>query len=241
MEAIILARVSTEEQKEAGNSLPAQLARLERYAEGRRLNVIKRLDFDESAWKEERKEFEKVVEILKSSKEPMALCCDKIDRLIRNFTKDLATLEELRKSGKIELHFPSDNIILHKDSPASDLFRFHIGVGLASYYSNTISDNVKRAYEQKIRRGEWLGKAPLGYINYVDEKNNKNILPDPERASFIVRIFEMYATGNASMRTTKAEMDKLGLKSNTKNPKPITVSKVEETLKKPFLSRHNEN
>ena len=33
MKAIILARVSTEEQKEAGNSLPAQITRIERYCE----------------------------------------------------------------------------------------------------------------------------------------------------------------------------------------------------------------
>jgi len=31
MKAIIIARFSTEEQKEAGNSLPAQVARLESY------------------------------------------------------------------------------------------------------------------------------------------------------------------------------------------------------------------
>lgn len=31
MKAIILARVSTEEQKEAGNSLPAQIERLKQY------------------------------------------------------------------------------------------------------------------------------------------------------------------------------------------------------------------
>jgi len=31
MKAIILARVSTEEQKEAGNSLPAQIERLKNY------------------------------------------------------------------------------------------------------------------------------------------------------------------------------------------------------------------
>jgi DNA invertase Pin-like site-specific DNA recombinase len=32
MKIILLARVSTEEQKEAGNSLPAQMARLKKYA-----------------------------------------------------------------------------------------------------------------------------------------------------------------------------------------------------------------
>jgi predicted site-specific integrase-resolvase len=33
MKAILIARVSTEEQKEAGNSLPARVARLERYCQ----------------------------------------------------------------------------------------------------------------------------------------------------------------------------------------------------------------
>ena len=41
MKAILIARVSTEEQKEAGNSLPAQLARLEKYCRNKGLEIIK--------------------------------------------------------------------------------------------------------------------------------------------------------------------------------------------------------
>ena len=33
MKAILIARVSTEEQREAGNSLPAQITRLEKYCQ----------------------------------------------------------------------------------------------------------------------------------------------------------------------------------------------------------------
>ena len=234
MKTIILARVSTEEQKEVGNSLPAQLIRLQNYARDKELKIIKELSFDESAFKTERKEFSKVVENLKQSKEPLALCCDKIDRLIRNFTKDLVTLEELRKKGKLELHFPSDNIVLHKDSPASDLFRFHIGIGLASYYSNAISDNVKRAYENKIEKGEWIGKAHIGYLNKPDENGNKNIVPDPARAHFIVRIFERYATGNSSTRALKKEMEELGLRGTGKGNKPLSYSMIHNVLRNPF-------
>ena len=36
MKAIIIARVSTEEQREAGNSLPAQVMRLERYCQNKK-------------------------------------------------------------------------------------------------------------------------------------------------------------------------------------------------------------
>jgi DNA invertase Pin-like site-specific DNA recombinase len=39
MKAILIARVSTEEQREAGNSLPAQLARLERYCQNKGYEV----------------------------------------------------------------------------------------------------------------------------------------------------------------------------------------------------------
>ena len=233
MKAIILARVSTEEQKEAGNSLPAQLVRLQNYAERKGLKVIQKVSFDESAFKVKREKFNNVIEILKESKEPIALCCDKIDRLLRNFTKELVLLEKLRTEGMVELHFPSDNIVLHKDSPASDLFRFTMGVSLAKYYSDSISDNVKRAYENKIKRGEWIGKAPIGYINIINNDNSKNIIPDPTKNQHIIKLFETYSTGNYSLKQIKEEMEKIGLRGSVNN-KPLTISMVHHTLKNPF-------
>jgi len=50
MKAILIARVSTEEQKEAGNSLPAQIARLEQYCNNKGFKVLKCCNFDESAY-----------------------------------------------------------------------------------------------------------------------------------------------------------------------------------------------
>ncbi|MEI8130648.1 MAG: recombinase family protein [bacterium] len=215
MKAIILARVSTEEQKEAGNSLPAQQDRLRSYIE-RKPQLILDMEyiFDESAYKEHRKEFDNVVAYIVSQKEVVAFCCDKVDRLTRDFLVGLPTLEKLRRDGKIELHFPSDNLILHKDSPATDLFHFNIAVSLAQYYSNSISDNVKRAYEKMRREGVYPSKPPLGYIRTTDIDGKKNIIPDPERASIIVRLFELYSTGNYSLETLLREAIRMGLKSS---------------------------
>ncbi|NQV12469.1 recombinase family protein [Candidatus Uhrbacteria bacterium] len=158
MKSIILARVSTEEQKEAGNSLPAQHARLVSYIE-RHNSLIrdKEFIFDESAYKEHRKEFQKVVDYITDQEDTVALCCDKVDRLSRDFLIGLPELEGLRRDGMIELHFPSDNLILNRDSPATDLFHFNMAVSLAQYYSNSISDNVKRSFEAKRQRGEVTG------------------------------------------------------------------------------------
>jgi site-specific DNA recombinase len=164
----------------------------------------------------------------------MVLCCDKIDRLTRSFSKELVTLDDLRRTGKIELHFPSDNIILHNESPATDLFRFTMGVSLAKYFSDSISDNVKRAYEAKIKKGEWIGKAPVGYMNVADENGRKNIVPDPERSPYIKKIFQMYASGKYSMRQIVERINELGYKSNTKYEKPLTLSKIVHILENSF-------
>jgi len=57
MKAILIARVSTEDQKEMGNSLPSQTVRLENYCRNKNLEIVKSFSFDESAYKEERYEF----------------------------------------------------------------------------------------------------------------------------------------------------------------------------------------
>ncbi|MCS7206057.1 MAG: recombinase family protein [Leptospiraceae bacterium] len=101
MKAIILARVSTEEQKEAGNSLSTQQARLRAYIKRNSdLELIKEFIFDESAYKEHRKEFNKVLDFIRKQKEVVALCCDKVDRLCRDFLVGLPALEKLRRIPK---------------------------------------------------------------------------------------------------------------------------------------------
>jgi len=233
MKTIILARVSTQEQKEAGNSLPAQQARMRGYIDRLpRLELDKEFIFDESAYKEHRKEFQKVVDYIVSQKEVVTLCCDKVDRLTRDFLVGLPALERLRREGKIELHFPSDNLVLHQNSPATDLFHFNIAVSLAQYYSNAIGDNVKRTFEQKRKRGDWNGKPRLGYKNIELEDKKKDIVPDPERAHLIQKLFELYATGNYSITTLWQEITRLGLRGF--EGQKLARSNIELILKDTF-------
>lgn len=231
MDALILSRCSTAEQREA---LPAQLVKTQKYCLEKHLKIMEEISFDESAWKEKREKFAEVMEKLKSSKELTALVCDKVDRLIRNFSRDLATLEELRKQGRIELHFPSDNIVLHKDSPACDLFRFTMGVSLAKYYSDAISDNVKRVSEYKIKNGEFPSKAPFGYKNIEKENETRDIVIDPVRAPIVRKIFTTYATGNSSIRKIIEEINELGIMTNTTEPRPLSNGTVDHILNNTF-------
>lgn len=194
MKAILIARVSTEEQREAGNSLPAQIVRLEKYCQNKGFPIIEVYSFDESAYTNDRSEFDRIIDIILEQKEKVVVCCDKVDRLSRNvFDKRISLLYERALSDEIELHFVSESQIINSKISAVEKFQFSISLGLAKYYSDAISDNVKRAMEQKIRKGEWPGRAPYGYKN-IKAENTTDIVVDDYGSHIIIKAFELYAT-----------------------------------------------
>jgi len=205
MKAILLARVSTEEQ-----DTESQLIKLKEYADNKDFTYCKQeiFDFHESAYKTDRKKFTQVINNLRKQESKVALCCDKIDRLVRNFLTILPVIDELRKSGKLELHFPSDNIVLDNNSPATDLFRFNMGVALAQYYSDSISDNVKRSNYKRIKSGQILGQAPYGYRHTTLDNGTKTIEVDPFEAGVVLKMYEWYATGTYAISELKSKIQK---------------------------------
>lgn len=200
---LLVARVSDESQRPA---LPAQTKRLKDYAfkNGWRENIdFKYIEFDETAYKTNRKTFnELVIQPLQEDPFLTKVVFDKIDRFSRDSSSsEKIDLTKLFRSGKIEMHFPYDNLFIHKDSPAADLFRLDIGVSLAAYYSNSISNNVKRRFDQMLsEEGVWVHRAPVGYKNITIERTGKSkaikdIVVDKERAHYVVKAFELRAQG----------------------------------------------
>lgn len=213
MKAILIARVSTEEQKEAGNSLPAQEHRIEQYFKRNDHEIIKRFSFDESAYKSKRDDFDQIIEFVeefqKKRKEKLLLGFDKVDRLSRNvFDKRVSLLYEKALGDEIELHFVNDGQVINSKLSAVEKFNFSISLGLAKYYSDAISDNVKRAQEQKLRKGEWPGKAPYGYENYNIDKENTEIRIEEYQAGVVRKVYELYSTGAYSMNTIRDRLKK---------------------------------
>ena len=231
MKAIILARVSTKDQMIEGQSIPAQLTRAREYAKRKGLIIKSEYSFDESSIKEHRKKFEKIIEEIKKSKEKVVLIVEAVDRLQRSF-KESILLDELIKKDKLEIHFLRENLILNKNSTGAEIQRWDMAVLFAKSYILNISDNVKRSFEYKIKHGEWIGKAPFGYKNVEDINGNRTIIPDPDRAPLVKKIFEMYATGNYSLLQITEEMKKAGLRS--KFNKPLHKSVIHHILNNPF-------
>lgn len=230
MKAIIFARVSSKEQEE-GQSIPSQVRRLTEYALKKNLQVVETFQITESSTKETRKQFDKILAFIKKAKEPMALITDTVDRLQRSF-RETPLLDEMRKHGKLELHFLRESLIVNQNSNSSQLLQWDIGVLFASSYVRQLSDNVKRSKEQSLRNGEWITKAPFGYKNITLPTGKKTIEVDSETAPFVIKMFELYGTGLHSFQTIGDEMTKLGMKNAAGNP--INPSRVEITLKNPF-------
>ncbi len=55
--------------------------------------------------------------------------------------------------------------MIAQDSNSADIMRWDIGVFVAKQYVGQLRDNVKRSIDRKLLDGEWIGKAPLGYLN----------------------------------------------------------------------------
>jgi len=230
MKAILLARVSSKEQEE-GQSIPAQVRRLREYAEKNQLSVIHEFQLTESSTKNTRKEFDKILGLITKSKECIALVADTVDRFQRGFRESVIFAEPLQQ-GKVVLHFLRERLILDQNSTSSDKTRWDLNVVMARSYVLQLSDNVKRSLEQARKEGTRAGLAPLGYLNVRDKNDKKDVIPDPDRSHLIVKIFEMYSTGNYSIRQIAFEMEKLGLRNKKGNP--VNLSKIDDILKDSF-------
>jgi site-specific DNA recombinase len=239
---ILIARVSDIEQRKA---LPAQKLRLERYAEQKQL-PSEYHEFDESAHKDVRQKFGKLVEHIQKQTGLCYVVFDKIDRFTRDSSQEeVKALQQLVKQGKIELHFPNDSLYIDKNSSAADWFRLGIGMALAKYYSDSIRDNVKRRFEQMLSEGIWVHRAPIGYKNVnngTDKKPDKNIEVDTTKAHYIVRAFEMRAQG-LSYSVIAKDLYKMGFHSNNSRNKAPSKQFLERILSNPFyygVMVHNE-
>lgn len=225
MNAILLARVSTDEQVDA---LPAQTQRLTKYAQENGYDY-RLIEFQESAYRDEgRRKFAEIVDVIRSYKDTVIVVFDKIDRYSRELSSEQTKVfQKMLNDGKIEMHFPSDNLFVHKNSPAADLFRLGIGIVLAKYYSDAISDNVKRKLEQKLKDGEWIGKAPLGYVNSVLPDGKKWVVVSSYEAEAVRSAYEWYSTGSFSFKLVRNKLSQ-------EFAIDMSNSQLEKILKNPF-------
>src|SRR5205085_4573572 len=103
------------------------------------------------------------------------------------------------------------------DPSPSGKFMLSIMFGQSKYYVDNLSENIRRGQRQKLKNGIWPQFAPIGYLN---DHKTRTIIPDPERAPFVKKSFELYATGEVTLDRLTATINGLGM--TTRNRKPMS-------------------
>lgn len=225
--AIVYARVSSKEQEREGFSIPAQLKLLHDYGQSNALVVVRDFIDVETAKAAGRKNFREMVKFLKAHKNVNVLLVEKTDRLYRNF-RDYVELEELG----LDVHLVKEGEILCRTSKSHVKFIHGIKVLMAKNYIDNLSEEVKKGMTEKALQGEYPAKAPLGYVNNTQ---SHLVEADPAKSKFVVRMFELSATGQYSFKRIREQIMSEGLQLYAPKAK-LSKSHVEKILKNPFYT-----
>ena len=226
MKYFLYVRKSTDEEDRQVLSIESQVTELHEFARKENLVIAKEFIESKTAKAPGRPIFNEMISLMETSNEKVGILAWHPDRLARN-SIDGGKIIYLVDTGKIEsLKF----LTFWFDNTPQGKFMLNIAFGQSKYYVDSLSENVKRGIRQKLRRGEWPGLAPPGYLN---DLRTHTIVKDPQRSKTIKKLFLAYATGKHSLKYLQKLSLSLGLVSRYGN-KPLAVSKIQKMLKNPF-------
>lgn len=231
MKCIIYARVSSREQEETGYSLPSQEKLLKEYSERKDFRVAKKFSISESAKGHyQRTAFNEMIDYARKDNIKIIIC-EKVDRLTRNLKDAVYVNDWINEDVEREVHFVKENCILNRNSKSNEKFIWNIKVSVAQYYIDNLSEEVKKGQIEKIRQGWLPTKPPLGYKT-TGEKGHKIHIIDEEKAHFLRKMFESYATGNYSLKRLVQEMAEWGFR--TRGGNKICKGRLAKLVSDPF-------
>src|SRR3989339_1186326 len=199
----LYARKSTDVEDKQILSIEAQIIELRAFAKQEELNIIEELIEKRSAKIPGRPIFNAMLDRIEKG-EANGIISWHPDRLARN-SVDGGKIIYLLDCGHIcALKFPQ---FWFEPTPQGK-FMLGIAFGQSKYYVDNLSENTKRGLRQKVRRGEYPGYAPLGYLN---DQVKHNIMKDLEHFRLVKKLFELYATGNYSMKDLQNTAKNIGL------------------------------
>jgi len=150
------------------------------------------------------------------------------DRLSRN-AGDLGSLVDLmdqKKLVKIQTYSQS-----FSNNP-NEKFLLMILCSQAKLENDQKGLNVRRGLRAKCEAGWRPNRAPLGYLNVMNNNRISCVKLDPNRAPIVKKMFLRVANQGHSGRVLKRWLDTIGF--TTRGDKPIALSKIYKLLKSPF-------
>jgi len=216
----LYARKSTEDDDHQIMSIEAQVFELREFAKKENLEILEEFTEAKSAKKPGREKFNEMMAKIEKS-DGVGILAWHPDRLARNSVDGGKIIYLVDTSKIVSLRFPT---FWFEPTPQG-LFMLQVAFGQSKYYSDNLIENIKRGIRQKLRRGEWLTKAPFGYVN---NSKTRKIEPDPVKSKIIVKAFEEFSTGKHTFGSLAEFLAELGI--TTKYGTPLAKASVQEFL-----------
>ena len=220
----LYARKSTDVEDKQVRSIEDQIAELRAFAKQENLNIVDVLIEKQSAKIPGRPIFGEMIKRIEKGEADGILAWHP-DRLARN-SVDGGQIIYLIDCGRIAaLKFPQ---FWFEPTPQGK-FMLNIAFGQSKYYVDSLSENTKRGLRQKVKRGEYPGPAPIGYIN---DSRTKTVIVDRKKAKIIRGAFELYAEGNSRLEDISDFLAQRGIMS--RGGKRIHKTRATFILSNPF-------
>ncbi len=219
----LYARKSSDSEDRQILSIEAQLVELKQFIQNKadKVNIVQEFTESRTAKEPGRPILNQMIAKLEKG-EADGIFAWHPDRLARN-SIDGGKIIHLVDKGLIKyLDFPTYRF----DNTAQGKFMLNIIFGQSKYYVDNLSENVKRGIRQKLRRGEFPNRAPLGYINNL---RTKGIEIDNQIAPLVKNLFETYSTGKYSLYKLMSYSSSIGLINKT-NGASLCRSKIQYIL-----------
>ncbi len=207
--AVVYCRVSTKEQV-SNLSLPVQQRACLDYCDQQGIGIARVfMEEGESAKTADRPELQALLTYCRQQRGSVQyLVVYTVDRLARN-SYDHAVIRRHLASLGITLRAASQPI---DDSPTGKAMEGMLSV-FAQLDNELKSAKVKEGMQEAARRGQWVWRAPLGYVHATRAGGGRTLVFDPERAPQVAKAFELMASGLHTLTATLDQVTELGLRS----------------------------
>jgi len=206
MKYIIYCRKSTESDDRQILSIDSQESTLLDLARKNGYEIFQTFKESKSAKKPGRPVFNEMMSFMEKTKDEYCILTWNLDRLARN-SFDGGNIIWFMDQRFITEIMTCDKVFKNN---ADDKMMMNMVFGFAKKYVDDLSKNVKRGNKTKMEKGGWPGFAPYGYLN---DKANKTILVDEERAGYVKRCFELFSSGRFSLKDVTKIMEEEGMRS----------------------------
>ena len=179
-------RVSTEEQAMRGYSIEAQRDAIRKYAKENGYRIVAEYSDEGVSGKKpynKRPALSRFMEDIQGGMKVDVLLFCKLDRFYRSVKLYYQAVEILDKCG-VAWKAILEN---YETETANGRFAVNIILSVAENEADRTSERIKFVFENKIAKGEVLGRAPMGY-KIVERK----FQVDPEKAEIVRALFRQY-------------------------------------------------